>query len=175
MKNIHTRKSQGGIVLIVCLLILLLIGIVATTTSEVSLLQLYMAGNDESKSDALERALAAVDAIIDNAENTPVVGGIGFEICKVGETCDAPIIDLRATDPGDPSLPDLDNYPSYTVTRVAPLETTIPVMDESMASSGINYKAARFEVSATYDDTDSGQGRSTVVQGVLVKLAASAQ
>jgi len=173
--NRGMARAQRGVVLIVSLLILLLIGVIAATTSEVSLLQLFMAGNDESKSDALERSLAAVDAILDNADNTPVVGGIDYVICKddavdaAGE-CSVKWIDLAAS-----GIPDLDKYPNYTVKRVAPLETTIPVMDESMASSGTSYRAARFEISATFDDTSSGLGRATVTQGVLVKLAASAQ
>jgi hypothetical protein len=167
--KMNVTRSQNGVVLIICLIMLLLIGIIATTTSQVSLLQLFMAGNEESKSDALQRSLAAVDAIIDNANNLPVVGSLDYVICKTGSSCDAPVIDLAASTPG---FPDLDKYPDFKVIRVAPLETTIPVMDESMASSGISYRAARFEVSATYDDTASGQGKSTVTQGVLVKLAA---
>lgn len=173
--NRGMARAQRGVVLIVSLLILLLIGVIAATTSEVSLLQLFMAGNDESKSDALERSLAAVDAILDDANNTPVVGNLDYVICKLGAAdpgneCNVKVIDLTAS-----GIPDLGNYPNYTVIRVAPLETTIPVMDESMASSGTSYRAARFEISATYDDTASGLGRTTVTQGVLVKLAASAQ
>ena len=168
-------KTQRGAVLIISLLILLLLGIIGAATSEVSLLQLFMSGNDQSKSDALERSLAAIDGILDNANNTPVVGDIGYVICKnnavdpTGE-CDIKWIDLAPT-----GIPDLGNYPNYTVRRVAPLETTLPVMDESMASSGTSYRAARFEITAIYDDTASGQGRASVTQGVLVKLAASAQ
>jgi len=170
--NSDIASRQRGVVLIVSLLILLLLGIIATTTSQVSLLQLFMAGNDEARSDALQRSLAAIDAILDNADNTPVVGDLGYVICKKGNTCDADLIDLATT---NPEIPDLDKYTDFTVVRVAPLETTIPVMDESMASSGISYRAARFEVTAFYDDTASGQGKATVTQGVLVKLAASAQ
>jgi hypothetical protein len=168
-------KRQTGVVLIVSLLILLLLAIIATTVSQVSLLQLSMAGNDEAKADALQRSLAAVDAILESSSNTPVVGDLGYTICKKGVTggdCDVDSIDLSLlTFPP----PNLDKYPNYTVTRVPPLETTIPVMDESMASSGTSYRAARFEISATYDDSAEGQGRASVVQGVLVKLAASAQ
>ena len=58
---------------------------------------------------------------------------------------------------------------------MGPLETTIPVMNESMASSGTAYKAAKFEILSDYDGADIELGRAVVVQGVLVRIAAPSQ
>jgi hypothetical protein len=155
-------RKQNGLVLLVSLLILLLIGVVATTVTETNIMQLRMAGNDESKTAALERALAVVDAILDRAKNTPVVGGIGYQVPKDSIVIHEEVTNAKGTF-------------GYSVTRVGPLETTIPVMNQAMASSGTEYRAARFELTATYDGSAHNLGKATVVQGVLIKIAAGSQ
>lgn len=159
--------------LIICLLMLLLIGIVATAGSQVGQLELFMAGNAESQSDAMQRSLAAVDAVLEDPDDyLPVVGDVGHVICRTGETCDTDVIDLAAS---HPQLPDQDKYSEITVTRAAPLESPLPVLDETGASSGVAYKAAHFEVTAEYDDTASGLGKARVTQGVMYKITAPTQ
>ena len=171
--QLNSRGQQKGLVLIVSLLVLLLLAIIATTVSETNLLQLRMAGNEQAKTEALQRSLALVDAILDNASNTPVVGGIGYKICKQGVSgggCNTSTITVDGTlEPA--AIGDFD----YFVTRVGPLETTIPVMSEQMASSGTAYKAAKFEITSDYDGSDENLGRARVVQGILVRIAAPSQ
>lgn len=173
MKQYRTTGKQDGVALIVCLIMLLLIGLVATAGSQVGQLELFMAGNSEAKSDAMQRSLAAVDAVLEEPDDyLPVTGDIGHVICKVGDTCDADLIDLASS---HPQLPDQDKYTSITVTRAGPLETPLPVMDENNASSGVAYKGARFEVTAEYDDSASGLGKARVTQGVMYRIAAPTQ
>ncbi|TXS91368.1 hypothetical protein FV139_16725 [Parahaliea maris] len=172
--SINERKmtvhSQRGAVLLISMLILLLLAIIATTVSETNLMQLQMAGNDEAKSEATQQSLAIVESILSDQSNIPVVGDIGFKICASGGSgCDLHVMDV------DSALIPATGTTDYYAVRVGPLETTIPAMDESMASSGASYKAAKFDIYASYDGTANKQGYTKVVQGVLVKLAASAQ
>ena len=101
-KNI---ARQGGAALIIALMFLLLITLVATTGAQTSTLQLQMAGNEQSRVEAQQHALAILDAIIDDTDNAPVVGGIGFKICEVDSadgSCDLLQISL---DEGVTTLP----------------------------------------------------------------------
>lgn len=167
----HELARQDGAALIISLLFLLLITIVATTGSENSTLQLQMAGNEQSRVEAQQRTLALLDAIIDNADNAPVVGGIGFKICDASATdtsCDLARIALDTTVTTVPSGVEID----YFVTRVGPLEVDAPSMAEEMASSASAYKFARQEITATIDGTDARLGRSTIVQGMQVRIPA---
>ena len=153
------------------LLFLLLLTLVATTGAENSTLQLQMAGNEQSRVEALQRNMAILDAIIDDAENAPVVGGIGFKICDQAATdasCDLKEIDIDSSVTTVPSGVDVD----YFVTRVGPLEVDAPSMSEELASSASAYKFARQEITTVIDGTDARLGNSTVVQGMQVRIPA---
>lgn len=166
-----TARVQGGAVLLVSLLVLLLIALIANAVARTNLLQLHMAGNAQAKTAALQTSLALVDAALANEFSTPVTGEIGYRICAVGNSdasCDEAILAVDnslLTGPGTVEL---------SVTRVAPLLVRMPVMAEHEASSTQFYRAARYEVRAGYDGAGQGQGRAVVVQGVLVRLAATA-
>lgn len=168
------RSGQKGAVLLVSLLILLLLAIIATTVSETNLLQLQMAGNDEAKASAMQRSLAVIESILSDGDNTPVIGDIGHKICDTGapdpnSTCDTKAINI------DSSLLPATGETDYYAVRVGPLATTVPVMNQNMASSSTAYKAAKFEVHASYDGTDEKLGRVKVVQGVMIRIAAGSQ
>lgn len=167
---IHTKR-QGGAALIVSLLFLLLLTLVATTGAENSTLQLQMAGNEQSRVEALQRNMAILDAIIDDADNAPVVGGVGFKICNLAATdasCDLKEIDIDSSVATVPTGVDVD----YFVTRVGPLEVDAPSMSEELASSASAYKFARQEITSMIDGTDARLGNSTVVQGMHVRIPA---
>ena len=168
---VNSSKSQRGAALIVALLFLLLITIVATTGAETSTLQLQMAGNEQSRVEALQQTMAVLDAIIDDADNAPVVGGVGFKICDVNSTdssCDLTEIDLDTAVTTVPTGVTID----YFVTRVGPLEVDAPIMSEELASSASAYNFARQEITATVNGTDARLGNSTVVQGMQVRIPA---
>jgi hypothetical protein len=172
----NLRAKQEGAVLIISMVILLLLGIIASITAQTNALQLQMAGNDEAKSDAVQRALGIVDAIMGDENNTPIVGGIGYKICAVSgasdEDCDAQMIDI-AEELADIQLP--NTSATFHATRVGPLETTIPVMSENMANSASQYRAVRYEIVSEFDGTEVKLGRARVAQGVLVKIPAPGQ
>ena len=90
-------RQQKGAALIVALLFLVLISLVAITGAETSTLQLQMAGNEQSRLEAQQQAMAVIDAIMDDTDNAPIVGGIGFKICDTADTdasCDLKEIEL---------------------------------------------------------------------------------
>jgi hypothetical protein len=164
-----SNGKQCGAALIIALLFLLLITIVATTGAENSTLQLQMAGNEQSRVEAMQQTMAVVDAIIDDADNSPIVGGVGFKICDTASTdnsCDLTEIELETAVTTVPSGVTID----YFVTRVGPLEVDAPIMSEELASSASAYKFARQEITASINGTDARLGSSTVVQGMQVRI-----
>jgi len=168
----HTfSRRQDGAVLIIALMFLLLIALVAATTSETNTLQLQMAANDQLRVEAQQRVMAILDAILDNDNNTPVIGDIGYKICdqsSLEASCDQALISL------DSSITDVPSGTSnnYFVTRMGPLETGAPVMSESMASSASAFNVARYEVTASFDGEAARLGSSTIVQGITIKIPA---
>jgi Tfp pilus assembly protein PilX len=168
----HTlSRRQNGAVLIIALMFLLLIALVAATSSETNTLQIQMAGNDQLRADAQQRVMAILDAILDDANNTPVIGDIGYKICAEGSleaSCDRAIITLNAGLAAAPT----GTTSTYFVTRMGPLETGAPVMNESMASSASAYNVARYEVTASFQGEAARLGNSTIVQGITVKIPA---
>jgi Tfp pilus assembly protein PilX len=163
-------QKQRGVVLIVSLIFLLLITLVATSSSQTSTLQLQMAGNDQSRIEAKQRVLAAIDEIAQDGDNMPVVGNIGYKTCKSGISgggCDTSSITLSSSVASLPANADMN----YDVTRVGPLEAAAPTMGESQASSANFYKVARFEVNTAFDGSSARLGNSSMAQGVLVRVA----
>jgi hypothetical protein len=170
----YFHKKQSGMVLLVSLLILLLMAIIATTVTQTNVIQLQMAGNDEAKTDAIQRALAMVDAVIDNASNTPVRGDVGYMMCAPSstKTCDEKTVNISSS--VIPSEGEFD----YFVTRMGPEYISLGAQgrpDDDSANTGLKYVGAILEVSGTFDGTDEGLGAASVVQGVLVKLPISSQ
>lgn len=161
------QREQGGMVLIVSLLLLLVLAILATTTSETNILQLQMAGNDQAKAESMQHAFAIVDSIIDNRDNTAVVGDVGYKLCdsdastRVGITCNEELINI------DSGLVDPDADVGYYVQRVGPEITSAPFLDEDFASSSASFSVARQEVTVTYDRSDERLGKVEIVQGLL--------
>ena len=178
------QQKQRGMVLLVSLLILLLMAIIAAAVTQTNTLQLQMAGNDEAKTDAMQRALAIVDAVIDNPGNTPVRGTVGYTLCKPNATgtCDEKnlavgdqVIDVDAD--GSVTTEEKGRH-DFVVTRVGPEYISLGAVgrrDDTEAETGLEYQGAIMEVSATYDGTDQNLGATTVVQGVMIKIRTSPQ
>jgi hypothetical protein len=165
-----TMKQEGA-VMIISLMFLLLISMVASTAAQTNTMQLQMAGNDQLRADAQQRVMALLDAILDDADNTPIVGNVGYKICEAGSTdtsCDQALISLVSSVIDVPTGTSND----FFVTRMGPLETGAPVMNESMASSASAFSVARYEVSASFDGDGAKLGNSNIVQGITVKIPA---
>jgi type II secretory pathway pseudopilin PulG len=171
-KSIGLRQ-QSGAVLVVSLILLLLLGLLATSVSENSLLQVQMSGNDEAKLAAQHEALAIVDAIIENSESAPVLGDLGYTVCSTDEAqqpsaCDESTIDLSSLGviPSDANV-------TFYVQRVGPEEVPLPFVDATRAGSASRFKLARHEIVVDIDRTHQGRGRVQLVQGLIRVLPES--
>jgi len=162
-------SSQRGAVLIVSMILLLLLGLLATTVSENSLLQVQMSGNDEAKLASTHEALAIVEAIVENSGSAPVLGDIGYTVCPVLDAlspaniaCNEKTIDLSELGvvPDDASV-------SYYVRRVGPEEVPLPFVDATRAGSAARFKLARHEIVVDIDRTATNRGRTQLVQGLI--------
>lgn len=157
--------------MIISLVFLLLISLIASTAAETNTLQMQMAGNSQLRADAQQRVMAILDAILDDSDNTPIVGNVGYKICDAASTdtsCNQSLINLDSSVTNIPGGTSSD----YFVTRTGPLETGAPVMDEFMVSSASAFNMARYEVTASFDGNAVRLGSSRVVQGVTVKIPA---
>jgi|SRR6056300_173740 len=166
-------RRQSGAVLVVSLILLLLLGLLATSVSENSLLQVQMSGNDEAKLAAQQEAFAIVDAIIDNSGSAPVLGDLGYTVCSVDPSqqpgaCNETTIDLSSVGviPSDANV-------TFYVERVGPEEVPLPFIDASRAGSASRFKLARHEIVVDIDRTDRGRGRVQLVQGLIRVLPES--
>ena len=165
---------QNGVVLIVSLLLLLATALLAMTVSQTNLLQLQMSGNDQAKTESLQHAFAIVDAIINDGDNTAVVGDVGYRLCDVGAAvnpgvCDESLISI------DASILDPDATTGFYVERVGPELTSAPFLDEQFGSSTAAFSVARQEIVVTYDRSDEKLGKVEIVQGLLRLIPKSIQ
>lgn len=170
MTPCHCGRRQAGVVLLVSLLVLLVMGIIATTVSRTNQLQLHMAGNDEARIAAVQRALAAIDRVIARPTNFRTDVAAGHQMCTAitaTEGCDSHLLTLgEGVSPATGQL-------EVVVQRLAPETGRMPVLAEDAANSTVHYRVAKFEVRVVYDATADGGGRAALAQGVLVRLSQS--
>lgn len=147
---------------------LLLLAVIAGTALRVSALEFRMAGNDQFREQALQRALGIAQALAVNPQHFPLDLGVGDSLCGAGSSCARPVL---------PAVPTADTLPAgtvldYSITRRGPL--LAPVADlrlaEASASGASGWRAASFEVQVAIDGTALGLGSARVVQGVALLL-----
>lgn len=169
-------RRQRGAVLLVALVFMLLTSIIATTVMRSSTLEVKMAGNQQFQEEAFQHAQAIVNAIAIDDSNMPVIGDVGYTICKTGYSssdCDTSLISLGS---------DLTSVPSgvalnYQVERMAPQFTSsMPWRpDEDQATGSGNFQYVFFEVNGEYDGVASRLGRADITQGLALRVAAGGQ
>lgn len=169
-----SQRYQKGVVLIVALIFLLMTAMISMTVMRTSTLEVKMAGNEQFREEAFQQVQAVLTAIADDSPNNLVVAGdIGYTICQAGVSgCDANTLNV---------VSDLNTVPTgaslnYSAVRLGPLLTNLPFrLGEEQASGAASFKAALFEVEATYDGVSAGLGRSSAAQGVAVLVASGGQ
>ena len=143
------RKRQRGAVLLIAMIFLLLLAIIAGTVTQTSILEFLMAGNAQFREEAFQESQAVVTEIASDLGNFPVVGQIGYKLCKtkVGD-CDEKIGDLVANK---------NTKADYTVVRRGPLilESLPFRQSESQGSSSTNFDAVIFEITVAVDGSNS--------------------
>lgn len=157
-------RFQSGVALVTVLIMLVIITLLSLSAMRVSTMELNMARNQESVTQAFNGAQALADAIIGTPTSTPVSGGVDYVICTPGggTGCDAE--SLQITEPFIASHV-TGNVMRASVRRLGPALRPPP---RGISSSADKFMAAAFEVNASYDNAAQGQGSSSISEGVLV-------
>jgi len=163
MKQTIGKSRQQGVVLVSALILLVIITLLSLSAMRVSITELRMAGNQEISVTSFQASQALSDAIIDATTSTPVIGDPGYAICTgAGANCN--IENWRL--PNGMFTAQLDSgVMDGVITRLAPALRPPP---RGIGSSADKFSAAAFSVTSTFDMADQGQGRDTIVEGVLI-------
>lgn len=171
-----SKLHSKGAVLLVAMVFLLLMAMVAGTVMQTSMLEFKMAGNDQFREEAFQKAQAVASSISEDIDNFPVVGDVGYTNCVASDTdpdCDITTLTIHSGISTVPTGVDV----TAQVTREGPLILeSFPVrLSESQTSSSPSYDAAIFEVAVEYSGSDIGLGNAEVAQGVAVRIVSSTQ
>ena len=161
--------QQRGSILLISLVFLLILTMGAATSMRSSIMELRMAGNEEARMATVEMTQSIVDEVVGNPNNVIVAGGLGYVNCTTNVSgCDENTVTIN------PSLLPVAEAgkAEVVIERLAPALTPAP---RGINSSADAFNAARFEVDVSYDGTDDNEGKSGIVQGVLVLVPRGAQ
>ena len=175
--HIFQRSYQRGAVLLLAMMFMLLLAMVASSVMQTSFLELQMAGNEQFREEALQRAQAIASALAAEPENFPVVGGVGYTLCASGDTdpgCDVnELLDVPqfvlSVNPGVNLF--------YRVTRKGPLLLqALPIrQSQGRVSSNNGFAAAVFEIGVTVDGAPARLGSSQIALGIARRVPGSMQ
>lgn len=160
--NTIRYSSQRGAVLIVSLVLLVGVTLVSLASIHTGLLEVMMAGNEEARMTAFQKAQAGAEGILANESNFVVVGLVGDSNCtasKSGETC-------HATNLVFPTGIDTNKHWAKTK-RLNPLLSCPP---RAFATSCDVFQVAHFSADSRYSDVALRGGRSQVVEGFMVMV-----
>jgi hypothetical protein len=170
------RQGNRGVVLILAMVFLLLLTLVATTVMQFSIQEFQMAGNNQFREEAFQRAQAVADELADDPNNFPVVGDVGYTICLSTDT------DSDCNNSNFLVAPESATAPEgvavgYQVVRQGPrFVETLPFREsQSAASSARAFDAALFEILVDIDGNEGRLGSAEVAQGIAVRVASSVQ
>lgn len=162
MHDMTLPKPQQGVALAIALMILVGVTVVSLSMLATSMLELVMAGNEEARTTAFQKAETGLDAVAVDGSNFQVFGAVGYKNCtsgfasKYGGTCNATSIAL-------PTGFDATGT-EMNVAREAPLEQCPP---RGMSTSCESYSVATFSIDSRFDATQTRGGRSDLIQGYL--------
>ena len=145
-----TRLRQRGVTLLVVLLLLMGITLISVSSVGTSVMELRMARNVEASATTFQTALAAIDFVISDPANLPMVGPLNEPV--------------SVTLSGSP----------FTVSGGDSIDTSAARISECgapprmrNATSLMAYSAFQYDVIATLDKNATGMGQSGIVQGYL--------
>ena len=161
MRRPATVNRQRGVSLVVSLVLLIGVTVVSLSALTTGLLEMLMAGAEEARMTAFQKAQAGVEAIAGDTANFAVVGGVGNSNCTSNfngsESCSQTTLAL-------PAGFDTAKH-SARSERLNPLLACPP---RAFATSCDAFKVAHFSVDSRFRDTANRGGRSEVLQGYMV-------
>ncbi len=163
-----TREWSGGYILLLVMVFLLLLAIIAGTSLRVSALEFRLAGNDQFREQALQRALGIARALALRPAHFPPDLPVGHSLCGQDSACARPILPAPVAGHALPEGSGLE----YRITRRGPLFAPAPDLrlPQARASGAGAWRAANFELQVAIDGTAVGFGSAEIVQGVTLLL-----
>jgi hypothetical protein len=162
---LQSPKRQEGAVLMISAIMLVVIGMLTMSLLGLTRMQVRMATNEESRVNAVQSAQSANEAIISNPSTTPVIGGVGYQLCTTNiADCDQYTLVMPT-----PEMEALvtDNYLRAIAFRGAPLFRNPP---RGTDWSLDKFTSTTFTLGSTFDRTADGQGAATIQEGLVVMI-----
>lgn len=179
MNTIRLKQTQSGAALFTALIFLIIITMLSLAAMRASVLELRMASNQELKNTAFQRAQAVLDATVGNTSNMPSLATVGATNCMTSDpkNADSTVCTTKGvvldgaylsgyTEYFNSGLADGEVY--SRVTRLGPLVQPAP---RSIGTSASLYSVASYQVDATYDLSQIGQGRAQIREGIMLLIA----
>lgn len=166
----YERKFLSGTILLLAMIFLLLLGLVSSTLMRTALLETHMAGNNQFREEALQRARGVATDLALASEHFALESEVGTVRCVSGvslESCDKSDLPLLAT-----ALSSDGVQVDYRVERQAPrILHSLPLREaQSVVSSAGRSAVALYEIEVTVDGNGAGLGSARLVRGVAVRL-----
>lgn len=178
----QVKTTQRGAVLLLAMIFLLLLAIISGTVIQTSILEFQMAGNDQFREEAFQKAQAVASSLAEDPNNFPVSGGVGYRVCQTGyddsddaaeDKCNLKNITLKTSVAAVPAGVSL----TYDVRREGPLflENLPFRQSQDDVSSSKAFDAAIFEVNVNVDGSAARLGNAGISQGVARLVTSSTQ
>ncbi len=160
-------EKQRGAILIVAMIFLLLLSVLAVTTMRMGTLQVYMAGNEQARVEAFEKAQAIVSSLDGNDANFNVVGSTGYRMCSAGHSdannCD--LTNLLVDNAVNTAVTSAGQSVEYDITELYSIDAGIPL--PLLLATGTGADVTFWGVRGHYDDRANRQGESEIVLGSM--------
>lgn len=161
MTPVGHMQRQRGVSLLVSMVLLIGVTVVSLSSLSTGLLEMLMAGAEEARMTAFQKAQAGVEAIVGETSNFAVVGGVGDSNCTTNfsgsESCNQSTLSF-------PAGFDTAKHAARRE-RLNPLLACPP---RAFATSCDAFKVAHFSVDSRFRDTVNRGGRSEILQGFMV-------
>ena len=157
---------QGGAALVVALLILIVITLLSLSAMRTGALEVRMAANQQERIEAFQTAQAAVDAVLVDPHNFPVVGVAGYSVCTANVTgCDQSTITL-------PSQHPFNTGGVVNKVRILRPDPELGLPPRGMGTSVDKFGSARFVIES---QATSGKGQAQIGQGYMILVPLGSQ
>lgn len=160
----HPPTLQTGTALLTALVILLMMSLTALSAVRFSTMGVRMGANEELAVEAFQTTQSVVDATLADPDNVRVQGIVGERFCTAGVQGCSGLYQIQLAD-GLFDQAIADGKIQIEVERMGPDLAPPP---RATGSSLTRFKAARFRVGGTYDETGAGLSRDEIDQGVLI-------
>lgn len=160
----YNSQYIQGTALITSLVLLLALTIVALAGMHTTTAQLLISSNDEATIEAHEYAQSVIDEIIETPSVFDVGTSDGYTVCTSGETgCNDTSMTLSSSMFSGPVVG------TGIKARIELLKVATAPRLYSGNSASVT-QGAYFSISGKYDETSSGKGKASIVQGYVILL-----